>query len=181
MIILPAIDLYGGKAVRLYKGNYDEMTVYSDNPAEIAEDFAAQGARQIHLVDLEGAKTGGTPNLETVKTIIRATGLLAEIGGGVRNMDVVEEYLSAGAGRVILGTAAVENEDFLKTAVKEYGEKIAVGVDLRDGFVAVKGWTCPTGASGSWADSSVSVSSMGSPPTISCSMGVSGSSSTTAS
>ena len=141
MIILPAIDLYGGKAVRLYKGNYDEMTVYSDNPSEIAEDFAAQGAQQIHLVDLEGAKTGGTPNLETVKTIIRSTGLLAEIGGGVRNMNVVEEYLSAGAGRVILGTAAVENEDFLKTAVREYGEKIAVGVDLRDGFVSVKGWT----------------------------------------
>lgn len=141
MIILPAIDLYGGKAVRLYKGNYDEMTVYSDNPAAIAADFAAQGAEQIHLVDLEGAKTGDTPNLETVKTIIRSTGLLAEIGGGIRNMDVVEEYLSAGAGRVILGTAAVENEVFLKTAVKEYGEKIAVGVDLRDGFVAVKGWT----------------------------------------
>ena len=141
MKILPAIDLYGGKAVRLYKGNYEEMTVYSDRPAEIAADFAAQGAQQIHLVDLEGAKTGGTPNLETVKTIIRATGLLAEIGGGVRDMNVVEEYLSAGAGRVILGTAAVENEAFLRTAVKEYGEKIAVGVDLRDGFVAVRGWT----------------------------------------
>ena len=141
MKIFPAIDLYGGKAVRLYKGNYDEMTVYSDRPAEIAADFAAQGAEDIHIVDLEGAKTGGTPNLATVKTILAATGLSAEIGGGVRSMAVVKAYLDAGAGRVILGTAAVENEDFLREAVGAYGEKIAVGVDLKDGFVAVKGWT----------------------------------------
>ena len=140
MHILPAIDLYGGKAVRLYKGNYDEMTVYSDNPPEIAKDYAAQGAEQIHLVDLEGAKTGGTPNLETVKAIIRTTGLLAEIGGGVRNMDVIEKYLSIGVGRVILGTAALTDEEFLRKAVETCGEKIAVGVDLRDGFVAIRGW-----------------------------------------
>ena len=141
MNIYPAIDLYDGKAVRLYKGNYDEMTVYSDNPAEIARDFEAQGARYIHIVDLVGAKTGGTPNLETVKTIIGSIGLFAEIGGGIRSMETVKTYLDAGAGRVILGTAAVENEDFLTEAVGTYGEQIAVGVDLKDGFVAVKGWT----------------------------------------
>ena len=141
MKVFPAIDLYHGKAVRLYKGNYDEMTVYSDRPAEIAADFAAQGAENIHIVDLEGAKTGGTPNLETVKTILASTGLFAEIGGGIRSMAAVKTYLEAGAGRVILGTAAVENEAFLQEAVSAYGDKIAVGVDLKDGFVAVKGWT----------------------------------------
>ena len=141
MQIFPAIDLFGGKAVRLYKGNYFDMTVYNDNPPEIAFDFEAQGAKYIHIVDLEGAKTGGTPNLETVKTIINSTGLFAEIGGGIRDMKTAETYLNAGAGRVILGTAAVENESFLREAVSAFGEKIAVGVDLKDGFVAVKGWT----------------------------------------
>ena len=141
MQIFPAIDLFGGKAVRLYKGDYADMTVYSDNPPAIARDFESQGAKHIHIVDLEGAKTGGTPNLETVKAIIGSTGLFAEIGGGIRGMDTVKTYLDAGAGRVILGTAAVENEEFLKNAVARYGEKIAVGVDLKDGYVAVKGWT----------------------------------------
>ena len=141
MQILPAIDLFGGKAVRLYKGDYADMTVYSDDPPAIARDFESQGAQYIHIVDLEGAKTGGTPNLETVKTIVNSTGLFAEIGGGIRSMKVVKAYLNAGAGRVILGTAAVENEDFLKSTVAAYGERIAVGVDLKDGYVAVKGWT----------------------------------------
>ena len=141
MQIFPAIDLFGGKAVRLYKGDYANMTVYSENPLEIACDFEKQGAQYIHIVDLEGAKTGGTPNLETVKTIIHSTGLVAEIGGGIRDMKTAESYLKAGAGRVILGTAAVENETFLREAVGTFGDKIAVGVDLKDGFVAVKGWT----------------------------------------
>ena len=141
MQIFPAIDLFGGKAVRLYKGDYANMTVYSDNPSAIARDFESQGAQYIHIVDLEGAKTGGTPNLETVKAIIHSTGLFAEIGGGIRSMEVVQTYLEAGAGRVILGTAAVGNEAFLREAVSVYGEKIAVGVDLKDGYVAVKGWT----------------------------------------
>lgn len=141
MQIFPAIDLFGGKAVRLYKGDYANMTVYSENPLEIACDFEEQGAQYIHIVDLEGAKTGGTPNLETVKTIIQSTGLFAEIGGGIRDMKTAESYLKAGAGRVILGTAAVENETFLREAVGTFGDKIAVGVDLKDGFVAVKGWT----------------------------------------
>ena len=141
MVIYPAIDLFGGKAVRLYKGDYAQMTVYNENPVEVALDFKAQGATHIHLVDLEGAKTGTTPNLETVCAIKKATGLFCEIGGGVRSMDVVKRYLEAGVDRVILGTAAVTDEAFLKAAVEAYGERIAVGIDIRDGFVAIKGWT----------------------------------------
>lgn len=141
MIIYPAIDLYGGKAVRLYKGDYSQMTVYSDNPILIAEDFKAQGAQRIHIVDLEGAKSGSTPNLETILSIKNATGLFCELGGGIRTMDVVSRYLDAGVDRVILGTAAVTDEGFAAEAAEKYGEKIAVGVDIRDGCVAVKGWT----------------------------------------
>ena len=141
MNIFPAIDLYSGKAVRLFKGDYSKMTVYSENPLEVARDFEQKGAEFIHLVDLEGAKDGTTPNFETVKSIAENTRLFTEIGGGIRSMETVEKYLGAGVNRVILGTAAVENQDFLKTAVKKYGEKIAVGVDIKDGFVAVKGWT----------------------------------------
>ena len=140
MIIFPAIDLYDGKAVRLLKGDYNKMTVYSDNPPEIALDFKANGATHIHLVDLEGAKDGTTPNLETVLKIKEQSGLFCEIGGGIRSMETVDRYLSAGIDRVILGTSAVENEAFLKEAVAKYGEKIAVGVDIKDGFVAIKGW-----------------------------------------
>ena len=140
MIIFPAIDLYEGKAVRLLRGEYDKMTVYSDNPIEIARDFETQGATHIHMVDLEGAKTGETPNLEIVKQIATETGLFVEIGGGIRSMETVDKYIGAGVSRVILGTAAVENRDFLCEAVKKYGEKIAVGADIKDGFVAIKGW-----------------------------------------
>ncbi len=141
MIIFPAIDLYEGKAVRLYKGDYAQMTVYSEHPEEIALDFAAKGATHAHLVDLEGAKSGTTPNLDTVLKLKEAAGLFCEIGGGIRSMETVKTYLSAGLDRVILGTAAVEDPAFLRTAVDAYGEQIAVGVDVRDGFVAVKGWT----------------------------------------
>lgn len=141
MIIYPAIDLYDGKAVRLFKGDYAQMTVYNDNPVAVAMDFKAQGATHIHLVDLEGAKLGTTPNLETVCAIKAATGLFCEIGGGVRCMEVVDRYLNAGIDRVILGTAAVTDSDFLTTAVTKYGHRIAVGIDIRDGFVAIKGWT----------------------------------------
>ena len=141
MILFPAIDLYEGKAVRLFKGDYAQMTVYSDHPEEIARDFAACGATHVHLVDLEGARSGETPNLDTVLKLREASGLFCEIGGGIRNMDVVDRYLSAGLDRVILGTAAVEDEAFLRQAVEKYGEKIAVGADVRDGFIAVKGWT----------------------------------------
>ena len=141
MLIYPAIDLFGGKAVRLFKGDYAQMTVYNDNPVAVAEDFQQQGASCIHLVDLEGAKSGTTPNLETVCAIKKATGLFCEIGGGIRSMDVIEKYLSAGIDRVILGTAAVTDEAFLKQAMSVYGEKIAVGIDIKDGYVAIKGWT----------------------------------------
>ncbi|MBE6042366.1 MAG: 1-(5-phosphoribosyl)-5-[(5-phosphoribosylamino)methylideneamino]imidazole-4-carboxamide isomerase [Clostridiales bacterium] len=141
MIIYPAIDLVGGKAVRLYKGDYDRMTVYKDDPPAVAKDFRAAGAERIHVVDLEGARDGGTPNYDTVCAIKNESGLFTEIGGGIRSMDTVSRYLSAGIDRVILGTAAVKDQDFLREAVGKYGEKIAVGIDVRDGIVAIKGWT----------------------------------------
>ena len=141
MILFPAIDLFEGKAVRLFKGDYAQMTVYSEHPEEIGKDFAACGATHAHLVDLEGAKSGETPNLETVIRIRESSGLFCEIGGGIRSMEVVRRYLDAGMDRVILGTAAVEDEKFLTAAVEKYGEKIAVGADVRDGYIAVKGWT----------------------------------------
>ena len=141
MFLYPAIDLVGGKAVRLYKGDYAQMTVYSDNPVAVAKDFSAAGAKHIHLVDLEGAKSGVPENLNTIRAILAETDLFVEVGGGIRNMDTVARYLNAGVNRVILGTAAVTDPDFLKAALEKYGEKIAVGVDLKDGFVAIKGWT----------------------------------------
>lgn len=141
MLIYPAIDLYEGKAVRLFKGDYKQMTVYSENPLEIAKDFEKSGATHIHMVDLEGAKEGTTPNFETVCKIKKNTNLFCEIGGGIRSMEVIDRYVSAGVDRVILGTAAVTEEGFVKKAVKAYGDKIAVGIDIKDGFVAIKGWT----------------------------------------
>ncbi|MBE6646955.1 MAG: 1-(5-phosphoribosyl)-5-[(5-phosphoribosylamino)methylideneamino]imidazole-4-carboxamide isomerase [Ruminococcaceae bacterium] len=140
MLIFPAIDLYGGKAVRLYKGDYQQMTVYSDDPLSVARDFENKGAKWVHLVDLEGAKNGTTPNIDVVSKIARETSLSCEIGGGIRNMETVEKYFRAGVSRVILGTAAVTDETFLKAAVAKYGEKIAVGVDIKDSMVAIKGW-----------------------------------------
>ncbi len=140
MKIFPAIDLYEGRAVRLFKGDYNNMTVYSENPLEVAKEFEKSGATCIHLVDLEGAKDGTTPNFEIVKSIAQSTSLFTEIGGGIRTMQTVDKYLEADIDRVILGTAAVQNEDFLKQAIAKYGERIAVGVDVKDGFVAIKGW-----------------------------------------
>ena len=140
MKIFPAIDLYGGKAVRLFKGDYAQMTVYNDNPVSVARDFKEQGAEAIHVVDLEGAKTGIPSHAEIVKKIVRETGLFVEIGGGIRDMNTVDLYLSAGASRVILGTAAVTDEAFLIAALEKYGDKIAVGADIADGKVAIRGW-----------------------------------------
>ena len=140
MLIFPAIDLYEGKAVRLYQGDYARMTVYSEDPPALAAEFMAAGAECLHVVDLEGAKSGTTPNLETVKHLAGA-GLFTELGGGIRSMRVVEDYLSAGVDRVILGTAAVTDEAFLREAVASFGPKVAVGVDIREGCVAIKGWT----------------------------------------
>ena len=141
MILLPAIDLYGGEAVRLYKGDYDRMTVYGHDPLSVARNFVSLGATHIHLVDLEGARDGTTPNLDIVTRIARETPLVTEIGGGIRCMQTVEKYLSAGVDRVILGTAAVTDPAFLREAVDSYGDRIAVGVDMRDGYVAIRGWT----------------------------------------
>lgn len=140
MLIFPAIDLYEGRAVRLYKGDYVKMTVYSEDPAAVARDFAAQGARQMHTVDLEGARDGGTPNLGIIERIAKETGLFVECGGGLRDMAAIDRAFAAGVGRVILGTAAVSDERLLAESVQKYGEKIAVGADLRDGRVAIKGW-----------------------------------------
>lgn len=141
MLIFPAIDIIASKAVRLYKGDYEKMTVYNESPLAQAKEFEAKGAKQLHVVDLEGAKSAGTPNLETVREICENTNLFVELGGGIRNMETAEKYLSIGVGRVILGTAAVTDEEFLKAAAKKYKEKIAVGVDLEDGYVSIKGWT----------------------------------------
>ena len=141
MKLFPAIDLFNGKAVRLYKGDYEKMTIYSENPSESAIDFYNKGALFMHVVDLEGALKGGTPNLETIKKIVSATPAFVEVGGGIRSIDVIKNYVDAGVDRVILGTAAVQNPEFLMEAVKKFGDKIAVGVDIKDGFVAIKGWT----------------------------------------
>ncbi len=140
MIILPAIDLLGRKAVRLLKGDYNQVTVYSDSPLEVAEKFKSLGATHIHMVDLDGAKYGTAPNMDIVAEVAEKTGLFVEIGGGIRSMDTVKKYIGAGVSRVILGTAAICDEDFLKEAVNAYGEKIAVGADVKDGKIAVKGW-----------------------------------------
>ena len=145
MYLYPAIDLVQGKAVRLFKGDYARMTVYSDDPVSVAKDFQSAGAKHIHLVDLEGAKSGVPENLETIRKIIAETDLFVEVGGGIRNMETVETYLNAGVNRVILGTAAVTDPAFLEAALTKHGEKIAVGVDLKDGYVAIKGWTETSG------------------------------------
>ena len=140
MNIFPAIDLVGGKAVRLYKGDYAQMTVYDDDPLNTARKFEAAEAHYIHMVDLEGARDGGTPNFDTVRRVVENTGLFVEIGGGIRDMEVVEKYLSAGVKRVILGTAAIADEAFARRALEQYGPAIALGADVRDGEVAIRGW-----------------------------------------
>lgn len=141
MILFPAIDLYQGKAVRLFQGDYNRMTVYCENPPELVRKFAKKGATHLHLVDLEGARTGKPENIKTVERILNAAGLFTEIGGGIRTMEAIETYRQVGVDRVILGTSAVTDPDFLKEALNRYGAQIAVGVDLRDGYVAIKGWT----------------------------------------
>ena len=141
MKLFPAIDLYSGNAVRLYKGDYDNMTVYSEDPLGVAKNFERAGAQFIHLVDLEGAKTGKTPNLAVIKKIVENTTLFSELGGGIRSIETVEKYLNIGVDRVILGTAAVTDEAFLKEALKKFSDRIAVGIDIKDGYVAIKGWT----------------------------------------
>lgn len=140
MILFPAIDILDGKAVRLLKGDYNQVTVYSERPWEFAQDFVSKGCSAIHIVDLDGAKTGDTVNIKTVERIAQTKGLYSEIGGGIRSMETVERYLEAGISRVILGTAALKDPAFLKEAIRKYDDRIAVGVDLKDGYVSVKGW-----------------------------------------
>lgn len=147
MKIFPAIDLYDKKAVRLLKGDYNNMTVYSEDPLSVAGDFESCGAEYIHLVDLEGAKYGTTPNIDIVAKIVDNTGLFTEIGGGIRSIETVEKYIDIGVSRVILGTAAVKDRSFLLEAVRRFGDKIAVGADVRDSYISVKGWTENTGIS----------------------------------
>ncbi len=141
MNIFPAIDLYSGKAVRLFKGDYNQMTVYSNEPLEVAKKFESLGAKFLHLVDLEGAKDGKPGNLSTIRKIVENTDLFTEVGGGIRNIETAKAYCDIGVDRIILGTAAVKDEEFLKEALSLFGDKVAVGVDLKDGFVAIKGWT----------------------------------------
>ncbi len=141
MKIFPAIDLYEGKAVRLFKGDYNQMTIYSNEPLEVAKKFEDAGATHLHLVDLEGAKNGYPGNLETIRKIVENTELFTEVGGGIRTIETAKAYIESGVDRIILGTAAVENKDFLKEALSLFGDKVAVGVDLKDGYVAIKGWT----------------------------------------
>ncbi len=148
MIIFPAIDLYEKKAVRLFKGDYNKMTVYSENPLEVAKGFKSQGAEYIHMVDLEGAKDGTTPNFDVVKSVAQHSGLKVEIGGGIRDEETVKRYIDAGVMRVILGTAAVNDRAFLEKVCAKYADKIAVGADLKDGNVAVKGWLEDSGVTG---------------------------------
>ena len=148
MLIFPAIDLYDKKAVRLFKGDYNQMTVYSENPLEVAKGVKAAGAEYIHMVDLEGAKDGTTANFDIVASVAKESGLKVEIGGGIRNEETVKKYIDAGVMRVILGTAALNDRQFLESVCKKYGDKIAVGADLKDGQVAVKGWLETSNVSG---------------------------------
>ncbi len=138
--LFPAIDLKGGKVVRLYQGDYEQMTVYSENPTEIAVDFVKKGAKNLHIVDLDGAKDGSLENLPVIEKILKETSLFVQVGGGIRDHKAVKSYLDIGVSRVILGTAAVTNPEFLKEVLAIYGEKIAVGVDVKDGYAAIKGW-----------------------------------------
>ncbi|MBO4769202.1 MAG: 1-(5-phosphoribosyl)-5-[(5-phosphoribosylamino)methylideneamino]imidazole-4-carboxamide isomerase [Clostridia bacterium] len=145
MLIFPAIDIYQGCAVRLYKGDYSKKTVYSPDPVRVALDLVSEGARQIHIVDLEGARTGLTPNFELIKEIKKASGAFCEVGGGIRTPETAEKYIESGIDRVIFGTSAVKNADILRDAVSHFGDRIAVSIDVRNGMVAASGWEEDTG------------------------------------
>lgn len=145
MKIFPAIDLLGGKAVRLYQGSYDKVTVYDDQPLKLAQGFCAQGADWLHLVDLDGARSGEKPNFELIRLIAQESGLNVQVGGGVRTVKAAAGYLDCGVDRVILGTAAAEDAELLQDVVNIYGDKAAVAVDLMEGYVATHGWTAQSG------------------------------------
>lgn len=148
MELFPAIDLRDGQAVRLFQGDYDQMTVYSKSPVDVARQFKAKGAENLHLVDLDGARDGVLVNFESIREIVADVDLFVEVGGGIRDEERIRQYLDLGVGRVILGTIAVNDPDFLEEMVGKYQEKIAVGVDVKDGFVAINGWKEVTGRDG---------------------------------
>lgn len=140
MIILPAIDLINGQVVRLFKGDYEKKTVYADDPLSVALGFKSAGADHLHVVDLDGAKDGGNPNFAVVSELSLRSGLKVEIGGGIRNEETIKRYLDAGVTRVILGTVALTDPDFTASMVEKYGSAVAVGLDLKDGKIATRGW-----------------------------------------
>ena len=140
MQIYPAIDLSGGQVVRLYQGDYDQMTVYGSDPCAVAREFIAAGAKFLHVVDLDGAKDGTLANFESIAAIAKQGGLYIEVGGGIRTEERIQQYLDLGVGRCILGTIAVKDFDFTARMAQKYGDRIAVGVDARDGYVAINGW-----------------------------------------
>jgi len=140
MELFPAIDLRNGQAVRLFQGDYDKMTVYSSKPEDVAKQFKEKGARNLHLVDLDGAKDGELVNFESIKNIVSGLDMFVEVGGGIRDEERIKQYLDLGVGRVILGTIAIKDPEFLEAMVAKYGDKIAVGVDVKDGHVAINGW-----------------------------------------
>lgn len=148
MQIFPAIDLRGGQVVRLYQGDYDQMIVYGTDPCAVARDFLAAGAKYLHVVDLDGARSGTAENFESIAALARQGGLYIEVGGGIRSQERIEQYLAMGVNRCILGTVAVKDFNFTKEMARRYGEKIAVGVDARDGYVAVSGWEETSGEKG---------------------------------
>lgn len=141
MILFPAIDIRNGKCVRLIQGDYDQEIIYGDSPTEMALLWEKQGAEFIHIVDLDGAKTGDSPNQRAIQAIAEAVSVPIQVGGGVRSMEMVEIHIESGVDRVIIGTAAITNRPFLEAAVKKYGDQIAVSIDARNGFVATDGWT----------------------------------------
>ena len=147
MKIFPAIDIIDGSAVRLLKGDYAKKTVYADNPCSVAKEFEEMGAEYLHVVDLDGAKGGGTPNFDTIRNIIENTTLKVEVGGGIRSADTIEKYINAGVFRVILGTVAIKDPQFTAEMIKKYGDKIAVGVDISNDYAASDGWTQVSGVS----------------------------------
>jgi phosphoribosylformimino-5-aminoimidazole carboxamide ribotide isomerase len=140
MIIFPAIDLRGGHCVRLYKGDFSKEEIFSDHPGEMAKKWESMGAKYLHVVDLDGARGGKSENLPAIREILASVQIPIELGGGIRTMEQIDSILALGVRRVILGSAAVESPALVREAVEKYGERIVVGVDARDGVVAVKGW-----------------------------------------
>lgn len=141
MIIFPAIDIRGGKCVRLTQGDYAQEKIYSEQPVEVAKEWERKGAAFIHLVDLDGAKSGNSVNDELIKEIANTVAIPVQVGGGIRSIQMIDNYLQAGVGRVMIGTAAIRNPELLREAVERFGDKIAVSIDARNGFVATDGWT----------------------------------------